>query len=122
MPGYTHMQKAMPTNVSTWLNSYKDAFKDVLTFSKASLAIFDQSPLGVAAGFGIENFELDRQFSAAGMGFNNVQENPLYCSMARGLFESYVMQQLNNVMIIASRFATDFLLYSTSEYNFFCIT
>lgn len=64
MPGYTHMQKAMPTTVGTWISSYHDALKDQMQFFDPLQSILDQSPLGSAAGFGIANFPNDRALSA----------------------------------------------------------
>ena len=79
MPGYTHMQKAMPTTVGIWFASYHDALLDQMTFFPPLASVIDQSPLGSAAGFGIENFPNDRALSAELMGFSKIQENPLYC-------------------------------------------
>ncbi len=79
MPGYTHMQKAMPTTIGKWFSSYHDAIHDQMHFFDNLDIILDQSPLGSAAGFGIENFPNNRNMTAELMGFSHVQENPLYC-------------------------------------------
>jgi argininosuccinate lyase len=79
MPGYTHWQKAMPTNTNTWLGSFYEAIHDQIGVLYACSEILDQSPLGSAAGFGIDSFGNDRAYSAELMGFSKVQENPMYC-------------------------------------------
>jgi len=57
------MQKAMPTTVSTWLDSYNCALKDQLVFLNSIITLFDQNPLGSASGFGFSNFFLDRELT-----------------------------------------------------------
>ena len=64
MPGYTHCQKAMPTDTNTWLGSFHDAIEDQIQILHACENILDQSPLGSAAGFGINSFDNDRAYSA----------------------------------------------------------
>lgn len=118
MPGYTHWQKAMPTDTSTWLASFSDAIKDQRYFLEACDTILDQSPLGSAAGFGIRSFENDRMYSAELMGFSKVQENPLYCGLSRGLFEYNILSGMGNILMILSRLNNDILLFTTSEFSF----
>lgn len=121
MPGYTHMQKAMPTTVATWLDSYLSALKNLLPFIKAARKLIDQNPLGSASGFGIGNFPLDRKFTARKLGFGKVQKNPMYCAFSRGYFESIVLQVLSQPIIIFGRFANDMLMFTTQEFNFFSL-
>lgn len=118
MPGYTHMQKAMPTTVGTWLGAYKDGFSDVASYLPAALNYIDQNPLGSASGFGITNFSNDRNLTAKELSFAKVQENPIYCGISRGLFENIVLQALSPAMVLAGKFANDMLLFTTSEFNF----
>lgn len=118
MPGYTHMQKAMPTTVGTWLGAYKDGFADVASYLPAALNYIDQNPLGSASGFGITNFSNDRNLTAKELSFAKVQENPIYCGISRGLFENIVLQALSPAMVLAGKFANDMLLFTTSEFNF----
>ena len=118
MPGYTHWQKAMPTTTTTWLGSFHDALTDQLILLKSLTPIFDQSPLGSGAGFGIEAFPNDRKFSAKEMGFTKVQENPMYCGLSRGLFEHDFLSALGNFLLILSRLNNDILLFTTSEFSF----
>ncbi|MBP9779203.1 argininosuccinate lyase [Candidatus Gracilibacteria bacterium] len=118
MPGYTHWQKAMPTDTKTWLGSFHDAFTDQALILKSLTPIFDQSPLGSAAGFGITNFANNREFTAKEMGFSKVQENPMYSGLSRGLFEHDILSALGNFLMIISRLNNDILLFTTSEFGY----
>lgn len=119
MPGYTHLQRAMPTTVHTWLESFTHGFQDILPFIENTLHMIDQNPLGSASGFGIENFSLDRSYTTQKMGFKKTQENPMYCGLSRGYFENIVLQTLSPLMILSGRFACDMLLFTTQEFDFF---
>lgn len=121
MPGYTHMQKAMPTTIGKWFSSYHDAIQDQIYFFDNLELILDQSPLGSAAGFGIENFPNDRDMTARLMGFSHVQENPLYCWLSRGLFEHNFLSTLGNFLLILSRLNNDILLFTTGEFGYFSL-
>jgi argininosuccinate lyase len=118
MPGYTHMQKAMPTTVGTWLGAYKDGFSDVANYLPAAFGYIDQNPLGSASGFGISNFANDRALTTKELGFGKTQDNPIYCGISRGLFENVVLQALSPAMVLAGKFANDMLLFTTSEFGF----
>lgn len=121
MPGYTHMQKAMPTTVGIWFASYRDALLDQMKFFPPLASIIDQSPLGSAAWFGIENFPNDRELSAELMGFAKVQENPLYCGISRWLFEHNSLWVLWNFLLILWRLNNDLLLFTTGEFSYFSL-
>ncbi len=94
MPGYTHMQKAMPTSVGTWLNSFADSLEDTFILIDATNKIIDQNPLGSASGFGIRNFKNDRAYTTEILEFAKTQENPIYCAFSRGYFEKLILQTL----------------------------
>jgi len=121
MPGYTHMQKAMPTTVGIWLDSFSSALEDFQTSLQATMEIIDQNPLGSASGFGIENFSLDREFTTQKLGFKKTQKNPMYCGFSRGYFENIVLQTLSQPMIVAGKFANDMLLFTTQEFDYFSL-
>jgi len=121
MPGYTHLQKAMPTTVNVWMDSFVSAFEDFTLTLESTIKIVNQNPLGSASGFGIENLSLDREFTTKQLGFEKTQKNPMYCGLSRGYFENIVLQALSQPMIIASRFANDMLLFTTQEFNFFSL-
>jgi len=118
MPGYTHMQKAMPTTAGVWLGAYKDGFEDTSKLINGARIYIDQNPLGSASGFGISNFAMNRNITTKELNFAKTQENFMYCGYSRGLFENVVLQALSPVMIIAAKFANDMLLFSTSDFDF----
>lgn len=121
MPGYTHMQRAMPSSVGMWLGSYHDSLEDGLILIDAVLKVVDQNPLGSAAGYGETVLGLDREFTAKEMEFARVQKNPMYCAMSRGKFETMTLGALYNVMFDLGKFANDLLLFTTKEFNFFSL-
>merc|ERR1719359_366836 len=82
MPGYTHMQKAMPTTVGVWLGSFSDALRDSTRITKGTMDLVNQNPLGSAAGFGINHLILDRQKTTELMNFDRLQDNLMYCGCA----------------------------------------
>jgi argininosuccinate lyase len=120
MPGYTHTQKAMPTTVATWLLAYAEGFKDAAQLVTSTLQIIDQNPLGSAAGFG-SNLPVNKAHTTKTLGFNKTQDNPMYCGISRGLFELLAVQALNMSMTLAGKFASDMLLFTTQEFNFFSL-
>jgi argininosuccinate lyase len=118
MPGYTHMQRAMPSSLGMWAGSFAEALLDDLKLLEAVEALSDQSPLGSAAGYGVP-LPLDRKFAAKLMGFGKVQENSLYCQNSRGKFEGMALASLVGVLSDINRFASDILLFTTREFQFF---
>ncbi len=119
MPGYTHTQRAMPTTVGVWLGSYVDALQDDLVLLDAALQVNNQNPLGSAAGFGNNIIPLDRAFTAKELGFQKVQENPIYCGSSRGKFENMVLQALTNLMLDIGKCSNELIWFTTQEFNFF---
>merc|ERR1711972_787074 len=122
MPGYTHGQKAMPTTVGKWLESFFHAFQDAGKIIQSTLTLVDQNPLGSAAGFGINHLTLDREKTTQLMKFDRLQENVLYCGFSRGYFEMIALQALNIPMTIASRFAVDMMMFTQQETSFFSLS
>lgn len=121
MPGYTHMQRAMPTTVGRWLESYACGFLDAVHPLDAAVAVLNQNPLGSAAGFGINGLDLDRNATTKAMGFARTQENPMYCGMSRGLFENLALQAMSFPQILCSRFATDMMMFTQQEAGFLAL-
>lgn len=118
MPGYTHMQKAMPTTLGVWLGSFADGFSDSQPIISAVAKLIDQNPLGSASGFGIANFPIPKSVTTQKLNFSKTQQNPMYCGLSRGLFESAILNTLSMPMLLASRFASDMLLFTTDEFDF----
>lgn len=121
MPGYTHMQKAMPSSISLWSESFKDSLLDDLSLVKAVYKVNNQSPLGSAAGYGV-SIKLDKQLTAKILGFEKVQENPLYCQNSRGKIEAAILASLISILSTINKFATDLMLFTTQEFNFFKVS
>ena len=120
MPGYTHLQKAMPTTVAIWLNSFADGFADMKYLVEAAQTVIDQNPLGSAAGFGV-SLGIDREHTTQTLGFAKVQSNTMYCGLSRGLFDMLAVQALSPLMVLSGKFAQDMLLFTTEEFGFFSL-
>ncbi len=120
MPGYTHMQKAMPMSVGMWASTFAWSLLDDLVVLQAALNLVDQSPLGSAAGFGVPLF-LDRAYTAKLLGFASVQVNPLYVQNSRGKIEATVIASCVSILATINKFATDVLLFTTSEFGYFTV-
>ncbi|HSW47853.1 MAG TPA: argininosuccinate lyase, partial [Candidatus Saccharimonadales bacterium] len=118
MPGYTHMQKAMPSSVGMWMGSFAESMIDDLLLLKSAFVITDQSPLGSGASYGV-SLPINRTLVSELLGFEKLQNNSLYTMSGRVKFELAIMHALSQIMLTLSRFAQDLLLYTTSEYNFF---
>jgi argininosuccinate lyase len=121
MPGYTHMQKAMPSSVHLWLSSFSEALKDDLKLLETAFELNDQSPLGSCAGYGT-NISVDKEMTAKLLGFKKVQENSLYVQNSRGKIEAANVFALSNVMNDLAKLAGDILLFSTSEFGFMSLS
>ena len=121
MPGYTHMQRAMPSSVGMWLGSYHASLQDDLILLDAALKVIDQNPLGSAAGYGENILGLDRKFTTRELHFKKIQENPMYCALSRGKFENIILQTVSSVMFDIGKISTDLLLFTTKEFNFFTL-
>ncbi len=121
MPGYTHMQRAMPSSIGMWLGSYLESLEDDLIILDATIKVIDQNPLGSAAGYGENTLGLDRKFTASELGFKRVQKNPMYCAFSRGKFENMVLQSVSSIMFDLGKVASDLMLFTTKEFNFFAL-
>src|SRR5206468_4192562 len=77
MPGYTHLQGAVPSSVGLWLAAFAESLLDDTELARSTRAFIDRSPLGTAAGYGV-NLPLDRDGVARALGFPRVQQNPMY--------------------------------------------
>jgi len=119
MPGYTHMQKAMPTTVGTWMGAFAESLiDDVKLLSMITDEIVDQCPLGSGAGYG-SPFDFDREWLAKEIGFKKVQNNVIYCHNSRGKIEGLVLEACCNIMLTLNRLASDMLFFTTQEFQFF---
>jgi argininosuccinate lyase len=117
MPGYTHLQRAVPSSVGLWMAAFAEAFTDNLSLAASALEAADCSPLGTAAGYGV-NLPLDRDGVARELGFGRLQINPMYAQNSRGKFELLALQAASHAMQDLRRLAWDLSLFTTSEFNF----
>lgn len=118
MPGYTHMQKAMPSSVGMWFGAFAESLTDDVKLLQTAFDLNNQSPLGSGAGYGV-SLDLNRKLVADFLGFKKVQANSLYCQNSRGKIESIIVFSLLQIAFDISKFASDVLLFTTSEFNFF---
>ena len=117
MPGYTHLQRAVPSSVGLWLAAFGEAFTDNIAIAAHAVDTVDCSPLGTAAGYGV-NLPLDRDGVAADLGFGRLQVNPMYAQNSRGKFELLALQAALHAMHDLRRLAWDLSLFTTSEFDF----
>ncbi|MEP1097610.1 MAG: argininosuccinate lyase [Cyclobacteriaceae bacterium] len=117
MPGYTHMQVAMPSSFGLWFGAYAESLCDDLIQLKAAHKIADKSPLGSAAGYG-SSFPLDREYSAEEMNFSTLNYNVVYAQMTRGKLEKTAATALSAVASTLAKFSMDVCLYAGQNYDF----
>ncbi len=117
MPGYTHLQRAVPSSVGLWAAAIAEGLADAIDTMAATRKLVDRCPLGTAAGFGV-NLPLDRDGVARELGFAAVQINPMAAQAARGIVEVQVLTAAWQLMATIRRFAWDLSLFCSSEFGF----
>ncbi len=117
MPGYTHLQRAVPSSVGLWMGGVAESLMDDLLFARGVRQVLDSNPLGTAAGYGV-NLPLDRQGVASDLGLARVQMNPMAVQNSRGKFELMVLQAALHALLDVRRLSWDLSLYTTSEFDF----
>ncbi len=117
MPGYTHMQRAMPSTVAFWYASFAESFTDALEAGQSLHQKIDSSPLGAAAGFGVP-LPLEREYTARRMGFGRVHINAMAVQNSRGRLEAAFAGWLAEVGRDVEKVAWDLLLFSSAEFDF----
>ena len=118
MPGYTHMQKAMPSSVGLWSASFVESLLDDLKVVQTAFALNNQSPLGSAASYGV-SLGINREYVSDLLGFGKVQNNVLYAGNSRGKIESVILGSLAQIMLTLNKISTDLMLFTTEEFGFF---
>ncbi len=119
MAWYTHTQRAMPSTVWLWLDSFSSSMKDNSILIKAAKEVNNQNPLGSVVWYWENTFMLDRNYSTKNLWFKKTQENPLYCAYSRGKFENIVLKALSEVMMDLWKLANDLVIFTTKEFDFF---
>ncbi|PKB43156.1 argininosuccinate lyase [Cellulophaga sp. RHA19] len=117
LPGYTHLQIAMPSSFGLWFSAYAESLIDDLYFVDAAYKIADQNPLGSAAGYG-SSFPIDRDFTTKKMGFATQKYNVVAAQMSRGKVEKATAFGISNVAATLSKMAMDICLYMSQNFNF----
>ena len=117
LPGYTHLQIAMPSSFGLWFSAYAESLIDDLYFIDAAYKVADQNPLGSAAGYG-SSFAIDRSFTTKEMGFETMKYNVVAAQMGRGKVEKATAFGMANIAATLSKMAMDICLYMSQNFNF----
>jgi argininosuccinate lyase len=117
LPGYTHLQVAMPSSFGLWFSAYAELLIDDVYILNAALKTVDQNPLGSAAGYG-SSFPIDRDFTTQELGFNTLKYNVVAAQMSRGKSERTISMALGSLCNTLSRFAMDICLYMSQNFDF----
>ncbi|MDR0686672.1 MAG: argininosuccinate lyase [Dysgonamonadaceae bacterium] len=117
MPGYTHLQVAMPSSFGLWFGSFAEGLTDDLRLLLSAYGICDRNPLGSAAGYG-SSFPLDRGMTTALLGFGTMNYNSSYAQMSRGKMEFSAAFALSGVAFTLSKFAYDACLFCSQNFGF----
>ena len=117
MPGYTHLQIAMPSSFGLWFGAYAESLTDDLQLLHSSFKITNQNPLGSAAGYG-SSFPLNRQMTTDLLGFENMNYNVVYAQMGRGKVEKIVSFAIANLAATLSKLAFDVCMFMSQNFNF----
>jgi len=117
LPGYTHLQVAMPSSYGLWFSAYAEVLVDDVSILNAVLKIVDQNPLGSAAGYG-SSFPIDRKFTTEQLGFSTLKYNVVAAQLTRGKSERAIANALGSLCNTLSRFAMDICLYMSQNFGF----
>ncbi|MBO3700767.1 argininosuccinate lyase [Roseivirga sp. E12] len=117
MPGYTHMQVAMPSSFGLWFGAYAEGLVDDLYMLHAAYKVINKNPLGSGAGFG-SSFPLNRKFTTQLLGFDDLNYNVVYAMMGRGKAEKSMAMGMSAIAATLSKFAMDVCLYMGQDFGF----
>ena len=117
MPGYTHLQVAMPSSFGLWFSAYAESLIDDLYFWQSAYKIADQNPLGSAAGYG-SAFPIDRDFTTKALDFSQLKINSVAAQMSRGKLEKSTAMALSAIGSTLAKFSMDVCLYMGQDFNF----
>ena len=116
LPGYTHLQVAMPSSFGLWFSAYAETLIDDVLLLQSAQKIVDQNPLGSAAGYG-SSFPIDRKLTTALLDFSELKYNVVSAQMARGKNEQIIASSLGNLAFTLSKFAMDICLYMSQNFG-----
>ena len=117
MPGYTHMQIAMPSSFGLWFGAYAEGLVDDMQMMLAAYKVCNKNPLGSAAGYG-SSFPLDRTMTTRLLGFDNLNYNVVYAQMGRGKTERILAQAMSSVAATLAKLAMDNTLFLNQNFGF----
>ena len=117
MPGYTHLQIAMPSSFGLWFGAYAESLVDDMMFLQAAFKMCNRNPLGSAAGYG-SSFPLDREMTTRLLGFDSMNYNVVYAQMGRGKVERNVSFALASIAGTLSKMAFDACMFSCQNFGF----
>jgi len=117
IPGYTHLQVAMPSSFGMWFSAYAESLIDDVQFLNTAFSLADQNPLGSAAGYG-SSFPIDREYTTEVLNFGTLKYNSVAAQMSRGKVEKTTAVALSMVGSTLSKFAMDVCLYMGQDFNF----
>jgi len=117
LPGYTHLQVAMPSSFGLWFGAYAESLSDDLELVLAAYKITNKNPLGSAAGYG-SSFPLNRTLTTKLLGFDSLNYNVVYAQMGRGKTERIIAQALSSIAATLAKMAMDQALYLSQNFAF----
>jgi argininosuccinate lyase len=117
LPGYTHLQLAMPSSFGLWFGAYAESLVDDMISLKAAFDVVNKNPLGSAAGYG-SSFPINRSLTTRLLGFHDLNYNVVYAQMGRGKTERIVASALTNVADTLSKLSMDACLYLNQNFGF----
>lgn len=117
MPGYTHLQVAMPSSFGLWFGAYAESLTDDMLFLEAAYRLTNRNPLGSAAGYG-SSFPLNRQMTTDLLGFDSMDYNVVYAQMGRGKMERNVAYALASVAGTVAKLAFDACMFNSQNFAF----
>ena len=117
IPGYTHLQVAMPSSFGLWFGAYAESLADDLLLLQSAYKIANKNPLGSAAGYG-NSFPLNRTMTTELLGFEDMHYNVVYAQMSRGKTEKIVSMAMASVASTLARMAMDTCLYMSQNFGF----
>lgn len=117
LPGYTHLQLAMPSSFGLWFGAYAESLVDDVTVLQSAFTVVNKNPLGSAAGYG-SSFPINRRMTTELLGFGDLNYNVVYAQMGRGKAERITAQAMANVADTLARLSMDMCLYLNQNFNF----
>jgi len=117
LPGYTHLQVAMPSSFGLWFSAYAESLIDDVYVLQAAQKVVDQNPLGSAAGYG-SSFPIDRAYTTKILGFETLKYNVVAAQMSRGKNERIIASGLGNLAHTLGKMAMDICLYMSQNFDF----